>query len=109
MSHCGRCVPCLVRRVAVESHGLRLAEYERDLFSENISSLPETDEGKRNLIDFADFVLWFSNNTDAELLGQFPDIRNSHIDATKAIAMYRRFSSEALSVFANYPGVQAIL
>ena len=109
-AHCGKCVPCLIRRIAIEWHGVRLPEYERDLLSENISALPATDEGKRNIVDIADFVLHFGDQyTDAQLQVEFPDMRNEYIDAGQALAMYRRFSREALAVFANYPGVQAIL
>jgi 7-cyano-7-deazaguanine synthase in queuosine biosynthesis len=108
--HCGQCVPCLLRRIAVESHGLQLAEYQHDLFSQNVAALPETDDGKRNLVDIAEFVLWFGGaRTNAQLQNEFQDITNVHIDATRAIDMYRRFAREALSVFSNYPGVQAIL
>jgi hypothetical protein len=100
----------LIRRIAIEWHGVRLPEYERDLLSENISALPATDEGKRNIVDIADFVLHFGDQyTDAQLQVEFPDMRNEYIDAGQALAMYRRFSREALAVFANYPGVQAIL
>lgn len=34
--HCGECVPCFVRRVALEANGLSLNEFGRDLFNENI-------------------------------------------------------------------------
>lgn len=108
--HCGKCVPCLVRRIAVESYGVHLLEYERDLFSEELAALPETDEGKRNFVDLADFVLQFgSSASDAQLQEHFPDLRNTHVDVGQAIPMYRRFAREALSVFEHYPHIRTLL
>lgn len=57
-NHCGECIPCLVRRIAFETNGIVLQEYRRDLLSiPNILTLPETDEGKRNLVEFASSLM----------------------------------------------------
>lgn len=108
--HCGACIPCYIRRIAVESNGVRIAEYERDLFNERISELPPDDEGKRNLIDLVEFAKIFNNaNTQASLEGLYPELINEHIKGEQAVAMYRRFAVEANKVFLNYPGVREIM
>jgi 7-cyano-7-deazaguanine synthase in queuosine biosynthesis len=108
--HCGECIPCIIRRIALERNGLFLNEYKRDLFSLDIAGLDQYDSGKRNLIDLMLFCARFNDATsDAELRYRFPDLVNLHIDPVSAIDMYRRFSKEALSVVSNYPGVQGVL
>jgi len=107
--HCGECVPCLIRRIAIEVHGQYLAEYARDLLAERVADLPADDLGKRNLVELAEFVAWFGgSHSDARLEETFPDLYNEHIDRTQAIQMYRRFAIEAQTVFARYPGVGSI-
>lgn len=108
-SHCGICVPCLIRRIALEANRLPLKEYETDLFKKNIAKLPEGDLGKRNLVELLEFVRLFERLGDAELEMNFPDLFNPHIDRSKAIAMYRRFAKEATRVFSNYSRVKALL
>jgi 7-cyano-7-deazaguanine synthase in queuosine biosynthesis len=108
-NHCGQCIPCLIRRIALERHNLVLAEYERDLLVEDLSSLPPTDEGKRNLADLGEFAYAFSTQTDSELLFSYVDLINEHIDVDASIAMYRRFANEASTVFGKYPNVAAFI
>jgi 7-cyano-7-deazaguanine synthase in queuosine biosynthesis len=104
--HCGECLPCLSRRIAVESAGSKFSEYERDLFSEDISTLPHDDLGKRNLVELAEFIGHFSgrlSSTETELIEQYPELLNSHFDQAKGVAMYRRFAAEATTVLQRYP------
>jgi 7-cyano-7-deazaguanine synthase in queuosine biosynthesis len=107
--HCGYCVPCLSRRIALETHGLMLPEYQIDMFAQQVSSLPQQDEGKRNLIEMIELVLAFGEeSTQAELEDEYPDLWDEEIDRRAAIEMYRRFAREALEVFDRYPAVKAI-
>jgi len=112
-SHCGECVPCLCRRVALESNGIVLKEYERDLLKENIGALKSDDRGKRNLIDLCQFISFFggpnSISLDQEVCYQFPELFDSNLDATKAIGMYRRFAKEALAVLGKYRNVKNLM
>jgi hypothetical protein len=103
--HCGECIPCLTRRVALESNGLKLSEYNRDLLSEDAASLPPDDEGKRNLIDFVEFAHVFQTLNDAELEYEYPELINEQIDRAKAVSMYRRMAREVWNVFSAYPGM----
>jgi 7-cyano-7-deazaguanine synthase in queuosine biosynthesis len=108
-NHCGQCVPCLIRRIALESHNLVLPEYERDLLSEDVGALAPDDEGKRNLVELGEFAYAFEMQTDGELLFNYVDLINEQIDSTAAIGMYRRFANETRAVFGSYPGIGSLL
>jgi 7-cyano-7-deazaguanine synthase in queuosine biosynthesis len=105
-THCGDCVPCLVRRIALESHNYISKDFSRDLFQENVSSLQESDEGKRNLSEFIEFVLAFANDSPDSLMVKFPDLISPYFSASDAIQMYKRFAKEAISVMSKYPHVK---
>jgi 7-cyano-7-deazaguanine synthase in queuosine biosynthesis len=107
-NHCGECVPCLVRRVAVEANGLKLPEYARDLLAEDVSNLPEDNEGKRNLVEFGEFASAFKRLPQAELQFMYPDLFSAHFDTDAAVKMYKRFADEALTVLSSYPRVKAL-
>jgi 7-cyano-7-deazaguanine synthase in queuosine biosynthesis len=109
MNHCGECVPCLVRRIAVERNGLKLLEYARDLLALNIGDLPEDDEGKRNLVEVIEFALNFRSMTVTDLQINYPDLFSPYFDMNAAVGMYKRFADEALGVFRQYPGVASLL
>jgi hypothetical protein len=107
--HCGYCVPCLSRRIALETHGLELPEYQLDMFAQDVSRLPEQDEGKRNLVDMIELALAFGGeSTQAELEDEYPNLWDDEVDRLAAVEMYRRFAGEALAVFDRYPAVKAI-
>lgn len=109
-NHCGYCIPCLVRRIGIEANGLRLEEYKRDLLSETITALEHEDEGKRNLVELAEFIKEFeSTRSNAVLQDMYPELNSGYINSEAAIKMYRRFANEALHVFNRYPNVKAIL
>jgi 7-cyano-7-deazaguanine synthase in queuosine biosynthesis len=107
-NHCGECVPCLVRRVALEMNGLKLPEYARDLLAEDVSNLPEDNEGKRNVVEFAEFASAFKRLPQAELQFMYPDLFSAHFDTDAAVHMYKRFADEALTVLSQYPGVKTL-
>jgi hypothetical protein len=111
-THCGECVPCLVRRIALESIGVQLDEYERDLFALPVGDLPPEDRGKRNLIDLMLFVrqcALFDLANPASSVETFPDLVNPEVDLQEAMAMYHRFSGEAMAVFARHPSLAMLL
>jgi 7-cyano-7-deazaguanine synthase in queuosine biosynthesis len=109
-NHCGNCVPCLVRRIAVETHGHEVSEYQRDIFREDVGRLPPDDEGKRNLLDLLEFVHVFNSNaTQASLEDLYPELINERIDRVRAVEMYRRFAAEAYSVVERYPLINKLV
>lgn len=108
-NHCGECVPCLIRRVALEANGMKLAEYARDLLTLDVANLPDSDEGKRNLVEFAKFALAFQTMPQVELQFMYPDLFSAYFDMDAAVEMYKRFAAEALAVLSYYPGVKTLL
>lgn len=109
INHCGDCVPCLVRRIAIESNGRDTTKYRRDLFAENIGVLGEDDDGRRNFADITEFVVRFSKHSNKELFDEFPDLICGDFDAGQVIDMYQRFGKEARKVLSGYPQLKAFL
>lgn len=107
--HCGQCIPCYVRRVALEFNGLHLDEYEEDVFSKDVGQLPQTDEGKRNLMDFLEFACAFRNQSEAELIDNYPEIQSDRFEVNQALDMYRRFAQEAYMVLQQYPFIVPLM
>lgn len=106
LNHCGFCVPCLIRRIAIEHNGTSVNEYARDLLAEDVGALPPEDEGKRNLVELAEFVGWFrTNRSRAEMDHLFPELVTTKFDPGQTIDMYRRFAAEAVGVLGRYPSL----
>jgi 7-cyano-7-deazaguanine synthase in queuosine biosynthesis len=108
-SHCGECVPCLIRRSAIEALVADQTGYQRDLLGENVSSLPSHDTGRRNIVDLAEFALRIRESSDEEIINAWPELYSANVDAPQVIAMYRRFVDDIRSVFSRYPGVAPLL
>ena len=107
--HCGECIPCIIRRIALEYNQFALPEYKRDLFSEEVANLAENDTGKRNLSELMEFAHHFSDpELRKSVLEDFPELLSDAIDVTRAIEMYSRFATEAKSVFERYTGVRSL-
>lgn len=110
LKHCGICVPCLSRRLALESQGVSIPEFRRDVLRENLGDLDVSDEGKRNLVELVDFARRFQQaGSQAELEDNFPDLVNPAFDPVRAAAMYRRFAAEVLGVVGRYPNAAPLL
>lgn len=109
--HCGYCVPCLSRRVALETHGLELPEYQNDVLREKMSDLDIDNEGKRSLVEMIEFATIFGGSrSQADLEEEYPDLLlGEEIDVKAAVDMYRRFARETLDIFGRYPSVKAIM
>jgi hypothetical protein len=108
-THCGACIPCIVRRIAIKSHGDDPTLYERDLFTEPFASLNEADDGRRNLADFAEFVLRVERYSEVEIMTEWPDLYSPQIVRTEVIGMYRRACAEARNVLGKYSNLAPIL
>ncbi len=104
-THCGDCVPCQVRRLALEAIGSDPTRYARDLWSEPVAALPPGDDGRRNLADLAEFAVRFASGTREELMSEFPELYSRAFDGEAAIAMYKRFAGEAITVLRRYPNL----
>lgn len=107
--HCGECVPCFVRRIAIESLGKDGTTYKRDVWAEDFTALPPGDTGRRNLADLAEFRLLLAQQSPAELLLTFPELRSNSFDGDAAIDMYKRWADEAAQVWGRYPTLRRLL
>lgn len=107
--HCGLCVPCYVRRIALEFHGLEVDTWDADMFREDVGQLPFDHEGKRNLSELAEFVYNFRTLDDAALDLDYCELNDPSFNRDDAAAMYRRFAEEAHSVLARYPTLAHLL
>lgn len=107
--HCGDCVPCLIRRIALETHGQDATLYATDLLQADIETLPPDNEGRRNLVELCEFIVRFQNHGNNDLHSEFPELISADFDDGHAIAMYRRFASEAGSVLGKYSNLAWLL
>lgn len=108
-THCGVCIPCYVRRIAIEHHGKDPTQYAEDPWSINPAKLPEDYEARRNLYDLAEFIFRFKTGTDTEIQDEYPELLAAAFDVDKVIKMYRRFAAEAEKVWKKYPGPVSLL
>ena len=108
-THCGACVPCYVRRIAIEHSGPDATAYARDPWTEDIGALPADDIGRRNFVDLAEFVVRFGTATNEELMSEFPELISDTFDTIGVIDMYRRFAAEARDVLGRYPATSVFL
>lgn len=109
-NHCGICVPCLIRRIALESNDFGIPEYQTDLFNRDILTLDPSDDGKRNLVELCEFVSVFrAKRSMAEFVGFYPELSTIFFDMNEAIKMYQRFAQEAMQVFHRYPKVMVLM
>lgn len=110
--HCGFCIPCISRRIALEYNGITVSEYQHDIFNIDLNTLSDDDDRKRNLIDYLEFVSKFKKVTRAnqnDLLNEFPELYNPAFDTNMALKLYERVSDQSFSVFKKYPQVLKII
>jgi len=109
ITHCGECVPCYVRRIAIEYSMKDPTKYGRNPWSERLAGLDDDDDGLRNLVDLVEFVKRFEVSPNADLMSEFPELYSPNINAAAVIQMYKRFAKEARSVLIKYPQVRPLL
>lgn len=108
-THCGFCIPCILRRISIETHRPDETAYARDLFSENLSTLSSNDDGRRNLMDFGLFVQMVLNTPAHEQIMVWPELISPSIVIADTMAMYKRAAAEAQAIFKKYPGLGQLL
>jgi 7-cyano-7-deazaguanine synthase in queuosine biosynthesis len=108
-AHCGACIPCIIRRIAIESCGTDHTAYARDLFSDTFANLSPEDDGRRNLADYSEFIMRIENTDRSEVTVEWPELLTPPVVASKAIEMYKRAAKEARKVFSKYPGLKPLL
>jgi hypothetical protein len=109
VTHCGSCVPCQVRRIAIESFGPDLTAYGRDVWRERLRELPWDDDGRRNLSELVQFAIQFDTLPADELASTWPELISRDFNTDQVIQMYKRFAAEAIQVWQQYPEVRALM
>lgn len=110
--HCGFCIPCISRRIAIEHNGISFREYQHDIFNTDLNTLSDDDDKKRNLIDYLEFISKFKKVTKAnknDLLNEFPELYNTAFETDSALNLFHRVSTQSFEVFKNYPQVLKII
>lgn len=108
-THCGTCIPCYIRRIAIESLTTDTTNYHRDPWIENVSALPPDDDARRNIADLTELIKRFEVFDDETVLSEWPELYSSAINAGEVMAMYRRFAREARTVLGRYPMLSPFL
>jgi queuosine biosynthesis protein QueC len=109
IGHCGDCIPCQIRRIALEFTGTDPTRYARNLWVEPIGQLGPDDTGRRNVVELTEFIYRFRTESDESLLSAFPELLSEDFDGVAALGMYRRFAGEAHTVLARYPALGELL
>ncbi|MEQ1763729.1 MAG: 7-cyano-7-deazaguanine synthase [Pyrinomonadaceae bacterium] len=107
--HCGICIPCISRRIAIEFNSLEFDEYDFDLFRADLDSLSNDNTGKRNLADYLEFISKFLNLNDAnriELTLEFCELITTAFETDRALELYSRVAEQSREVFKKYPHVE---
>jgi 7-cyano-7-deazaguanine synthase in queuosine biosynthesis len=109
-THCGFCIPCIIRRIAIETHITDTTAYARDLFGENLSiAAVDDDDGRRNLIDYGLFARTILDTPSSEASITWPELISPCISVADTMAMYIRAATEAQTVFAKYSSLGPLL
>lgn len=109
LSHCGECIPCLHRHIAVEQHVTDRTGYQRRVWEEDIGRLSFEDEGRRNVAELAELVVGMRDYDDEMAMATYIELVNPHFDFGSALKMHRRFAREALEVLGRYPALARLL
>jgi len=110
--HCGYCIPCISRRIALEFNSISFDEYAHNLFTMDLNSLSDTDDKKRNIVDYLEFISKFRKVTDSnknDLCMEFPELFNPTIEIEKALNLFERVSSQSFKVLSKYPSILKII
>ena len=109
ITHCGECVPCFIRRIAIEyiMSGDSTA-YRRDCWVE-VNRLDPEDTGRRNIVDLTEFIVRIEKSSPEEIMSEWPELYSPNLNENKVIAMYRRFSQEARIVLSRYSAFDQFL
>ncbi len=107
--HCGYCVPCVQRQIAVDTVGAADATYT----SRSADALPAGPTGAAahdNLVHLKTLAQDVADADNAELVYQYPEllVAGSRVTGTDRIALYRRWSAEALAYFDAHPYSAAV-
>jgi hypothetical protein len=107
-THCGYCIPCIIRRIAIETHGADPTAYSRDLFSQDIPQLGPGDDGRRNLYDLVEFNYQIAKLSPVEISDKWPELLTIS-DSTEIIKMYKRAAIESRNALLSHSKTAALV
>jgi 7-cyano-7-deazaguanine synthase in queuosine biosynthesis len=110
ITHCGSCIPCFVRRIAIEFWiQPDPTVYMDNYWADGISSRDAEDDARRNVADLCEFVVKMETMSPEEVMSNWPELYSTNLDSVRVIEMYRRFAVEARQVLGAYPQMTALL
>lgn len=107
-THCGICTPCLIRRIASETHGVPDVPYAADMFDDPATlNDPRARDNLAHLVASVDGLQQLS---DVELEYEYPELSNGQpvLTLPVSIGMHRRWASQAADVLFAHPVPQSI-
>ena len=110
-SHCGQCIPCILRHIAIQEHQHDHTRYQTAIWEQDFLGLDPQMDGRRNLVELAEFVSAMGSLPDEAIRSRWPELYEADpfFDATRAIEMYRRFAAEARRVLGSYPTIARLM
>lgn len=102
-THCGICAPCLLRRVACETHGIADVDYNADVFDDAAAiNDPRARDNLAHLIAFLDDLRELD---DVQLEYEYPELMSSEpaMSIAEAITLHRRWADQASAVLFAHP------
>lgn len=107
--HCGYCVPCVQRQIAVDTAGAADATYT----TRSADALPTGPTGAAahdNLVHLKTLAQDVADADNAELVYLYPEllVTGSRVTGADRVALYRRWSTEALAYFEAHPYSAAV-
>jgi len=110
ITHCGSCIPCFVRRIAIEFWiQPDPTVYMENYWVDGISSREPEDDARRNMADLSEFVVKMETLSPEEVMSNWPELYSTNLDSVRVIEMYRRFAAEARQVLSAYAPMTPLL
>lgn len=107
--HCGQCLPCISRRIAIEYNGLAFKEYKCDLFNKDHSILSNENSGRVNMSDYLEFIQNLHTGSNDQISFLYPELFKKSLNMSSAIDMYKRMAMQSFDVISKYPYIQKLL
>lgn len=110
ITHCGECIPCYVRRIALE-YWIEddATAYGKDPWTDGVFECDPDDIGRRNIVDLTEFIIKMERLSGEEVMSEWPELYSDNADAKQVMDMYRRFAVEARTVLGRYDALQQLL
>lgn len=107
--HCGRCLPCLMRRISFERHDIEDEDFDHDVFDDTTELLVPAVQD--NLGQLCDQLLQIRDGDPFALELKFSELllAGPVMSLSEGIDLYKRWSAEALDVLSGHPNPRQFL